>query len=237
MPIYDPVTRRSLLVWTAGVALLHEPTYAFATDFWNTKAPASWTDDEIRQLLTKSPWSKHISIDVEDGLLRNWTGRGARNAPGQSGQAGPPARTADEPIPMSHQVGGTVRWESAQVVRDATKGPLPRQFAHHYAISLTGFNLGAPNPSIYPDGADPSNFTKTFLDHIKAASSLKNKGNTALATLVHGAGSAVLLGFAKSSMQLSLEDQHVDFATTIGKLSVKTKFDLKEMTYHETLAV
>jgi hypothetical protein len=234
MRVYDrTVTRRRLLAWTAGATLLSEPVYAFATEFWNTNSSSAWTDDEIRQLLTKSPWSKHITIEVEDGLLRNRTGR--RDRVGQGGTLVGSAE--DWPVVMSHQVFGTVRWESAQPVRDATNGPLPRQFANYYAISLTGFNLGAPNVSVYPDAGDPTNFTKNFLQQIRAASSLKSKGKVATAALVHGAGSAVLLGFSRRSFQLSLEDESVEFATTIARLSVKAKFDLKEMIYHQTVAI
>jgi hypothetical protein len=241
--MYDSsITRRSLLAYAMGAGLLRQPAYAFATEFWNVKDPSTWTDDEIRQLLAESPWSKHITIKVEDGsedgLPRNSTGRRDRNGPGQGGQAGAQVRTwpEDFPIFMSHQVSGTVRWESAQPVRDATDSPLPRQFAHHYAISLTGFNLGA-SVSVYPDGEGPSTFTKSFLERIRAATSLSSKGDAAPATIVREAGSAVLLGFSKRSIKLSLGDEHVEFATKVDRLSIKAKFGLKEMLYHGGLAI
>jgi hypothetical protein len=236
MRIYDAsMTRRGLLAYAMVAGLLRQPAYAFATEFWNVKDPSTWTDDEIRQLLTESPWSKHVTIKVEDGsedgLPRNGTGRRDRNEPGQGGQAGTQVRTWPEDFPtfMSHQVSGTVRWESAQPVRTATDSPLPRQFAHHYAISLTGFNLG--------DGEGPSTFTKSSLERIRAAASLRSKGNAAPATIVHQAGSAVLLGFSKRSIKLSLGDEHVEFATKVDRLSIKAKFGLKEMLYHGGLAI
>ena len=103
---------------------------------------------------------------------------------------------------------------------------------------MTGFNLGDPGVSGFPDGASSSNFTKSFLGHIRAATSLTKKGKPPIqAALVHGAGSAVLLGLSHRALQLSQEDCDVEFATTIVRMSVKTKFDFKEMMYHETLAV
>ena len=62
------LTRRRLLVWTAGAAFPRW-VYASATAFWNVKAPSNWTDDEIRQLLTKSPWSKQVTIKVVDSQV------------------------------------------------------------------------------------------------------------------------------------------------------------------------
>ncbi len=231
MGIYDSsITRRRWLAYAMGAGLLRQPTDAFAAEFWNVKDPSAWTDDEVRQLLTESPWSKHITIKVEDGsedgLPR--TGRRDRNGPDQGGQAGTQVRTwpEDFPIFISHQVSGTVRWESAQPVRAATDSPLPRQFAHHYAISLTGFNLGTSG-NIFPD----------VLEGIRAAASLRGKGNSAPATIVHGAGSAVLLGFSKRSIKLSPGDEHVEFSTKVDRWSIKAKFSLKEMRYHGGLAV
>lgn len=32
----------------------------FAAPFWETKAPADWTDEELRQMLTDSPWAQIV---------------------------------------------------------------------------------------------------------------------------------------------------------------------------------
>ena len=36
--------------------------YGWAKDFWNDKKPSDWTEDEVQQMLTKSPWAKDASI-------------------------------------------------------------------------------------------------------------------------------------------------------------------------------
>jgi hypothetical protein len=33
----------------------------FGTSFWETKAPADWSENELRQLLTDSPWAQLVS--------------------------------------------------------------------------------------------------------------------------------------------------------------------------------
>lgn len=40
--------------WTVALFL-------FAAPFWETKAPADWTEEELRQMLTDSPWAQMVS--------------------------------------------------------------------------------------------------------------------------------------------------------------------------------
>src|SRR5690348_6875164 len=36
--------------------------YGAAKDFWNEKKPSDWTEEEIQEMLTKSPWAKDAAI-------------------------------------------------------------------------------------------------------------------------------------------------------------------------------
>ena len=45
------------LMASAGIAAWF-PLNAGTVDFWNKKAPAEWTDEEIDRLISKSPWAK-----------------------------------------------------------------------------------------------------------------------------------------------------------------------------------
>jgi hypothetical protein len=47
----------------------------------------------------------------------------------------------------------------------------------------------------------------------------------------------LLLGFPKDTLKIAAEDKEVAFATLLGKVTIKTKFNLKEMLYHENLAL
>src|SRR6476659_41195 len=54
MPKYSP--RFSSFVWLGTPALL----FAFATPFWDAKTSSEWTLDEVRTLLTDSPWAQTV---------------------------------------------------------------------------------------------------------------------------------------------------------------------------------
>jgi hypothetical protein len=59
--------RRMFLLAGAGVAAWRLPLDAATGDFWNKKAPADWTSEEIDRLITKSPWAKQIKAQYASG--------------------------------------------------------------------------------------------------------------------------------------------------------------------------
>ena len=58
------MTRRGLIGWALGASALCGRVYAFASDFWNKKAPADWSSDEVHTLLTKSPLAKSVTAEI-----------------------------------------------------------------------------------------------------------------------------------------------------------------------------
>ena len=58
--------RRMFLLAGAGVAS-RLPLGAATADFWNKKAPADWTTEEIDRLITKSPWAKQVKAQYAAG--------------------------------------------------------------------------------------------------------------------------------------------------------------------------
>ena len=72
--------RRMFLLAGAGVAAWL-PLDATTADFWNKKAPADWTTEEIDRLITKSPWAKQIKAQYAPGAAN------ARDGSGQIGRA------------------------------------------------------------------------------------------------------------------------------------------------------
>jgi len=52
----------------AGAGVASRLTLGAATaDFWNKKAPADWTTEEIDRLITKSPWAKQVKAQYAAG--------------------------------------------------------------------------------------------------------------------------------------------------------------------------
>jgi hypothetical protein len=82
------------------------------------------------------------------------------------------------------------------------------------------------------------------IERVQAMTYLEPKGKTAAQPGVveqapgGTARSATLLfGFSKETLQLTAADKEVTFTTQLGNLTVKAKFDLKEMMYRNQLAL
>jgi hypothetical protein len=154
-------SRRDLLLRasasTGWLALSGVQLFA-ASDFWNKKDPAEWSEQEKETLKTKSPWAKKIhgegnfggrgggrggSMDSSgskgsfggmsgaDSNGISTGGGGGRRGGGGGGDMG-----AAAPAPQGPEV--VIRWESATPMLAATKFQLPPALADHYAISITG---------------------------------------------------------------------------------------------------
>src|SRR5271155_1926639 len=137
------VLRRRDWMVLAGTGVFGIRLYGADTDFWNRKGPSEWTDEEIQRLLTKSPWAKQASTIVEPGAGGSSSGDGAGTRPevggAGSGRGGRQPRETGNTAPSTSQ--GLVVWESAQVILDARKKPLPKEFKDHYTLSVSGVPL------------------------------------------------------------------------------------------------
>ena len=267
------LTRRRLFLMTgAGVAI--RSLSAGTSDFWEKHPPSEWTNEEIDRLLTKSPWAKEVNAQYapgQSGDYGGYPGGGSPNGTGYPGGGGGSRGTVGIPgigIPGIGGIGyprrgggggrggqprggqgsafhGTVRWESAQPIRDATKTALPDAFDGRYVIAVSGIPLlDRRSEGTRGEDDDSSNTRRgqdDALDNLKSLSSLQIKGKDLVqAGVVQrqvGTGSTILFGFAKEMLPIEKRDGEVLFATQIGRLIVKTHFTPKEMLYHGVLAV
>ena len=256
-------SRRRLLALAAGAAVGSGfRLYGFSSDFWNKKDPSEWTSDEINQLLTKSPWAKEVSAQLNSG--NNGYGSGSSypggggmggggggmggmgrmgGMGGMGGGMGGRGGRGGRSNPMQ-QTKGTVRWESAKPVQEALKTTLPEAFAGHYVISVSGFPLTLGGRYGSQDGttSDSNQASQDTLDRIKSFTTLTPKDKRSAQPGVvqqqpsYGSES-ILLGFSKEVLALSKDDKDVAFLSQIGRIEVKTKFNLKDMIYKGDLAL
>ena len=77
-----PLSRRRLFVLAGAGLTACLPADATTADFWNRKAPADWTSEEVDRLITKSPWAKTIKAQYASGAGNSGDGGGY---PGGSG--------------------------------------------------------------------------------------------------------------------------------------------------------
>ncbi|MCX6637694.1 MAG: hypothetical protein NT090_21785, partial [Acidobacteria bacterium] len=142
------------------------------------------------------------------------------------------------------QVKGTVRWESAKPILEALKTSLGEEFAGHYVIGVSGFPFptGRGRGSEREPEEDGSQTSQDALDRLKSFTSLEPKGKRGSQPGVVQrqpgvGGGSILFGFSKELLDLGPSDGEAVFSTSLGRLSIKTKFDLKAMLYHGTLAL
>jgi len=164
---------------------------------------------------------------------------------GGGGMGGGRGRGRGGGMPMQSK--GTVRWESASLIRAALKTPLPENLANHYVISVSGIPVIANANHRYEDGDADSTVSKGLspdvLDRIKNLTYLEPKGKApAQPSVVEpdsgtGGSTTLLFGFSRDVLQLTAEDKEVSFTTQFGRLDLKTKFNLKDMMYHKELAL
>ena len=193
----------------------------FAAEFWNSKDPSTWTDEEVIAITTKSPWARAAvasSKHPDDPILD--TGGGA---PG--GRGGGARRALDLII---------VRWESAQPILDALHATLPAEFAGHYVISVTNLPFRSA-----PRGGRGGLTAEDLLEGLQAGAALQVKGKetagAGIARRNHIGG--FLFGFPVGYPQLSPDDRDIIFKLDTGELTITAKFDGKAMMYHGKLAV
>ncbi len=215
-----------------GAALLP----AWAKDFWNEKKAADWTDDEIQQLLNKSPWAKDASI------FDSAAHKGLSTAPrttSQSRRSGGRTTTPGSAAPLPGSPTNwkaIVRWESALPVREAVKAVQSKDVEENYILALIGDIPGVGVPS---DDDEPAE-RQQKLDNLKESTRLERKDDPlelqrvkiAPKTPLSAAGT---LFYFSRVLPIMPEDKQVTFVTKVGPLEVKCKFTLRDMLYRGNL--
>jgi hypothetical protein len=201
------LSRRQVL-GLSGMGLILSSVTARATqEFWDQKDPKDWTQEEIDRLLTRSPWARQVTAAPTSGLPRPAVDGGGFGI-GMGRRRG---------NPVAHPASGkaTVRWESAQPLRDVAKTSLASAFQDHYVIGVYGLDV------------------RGDLDDLKQFATLQPKGRElAQAGVVQtqpGTPSGVLFGFSRDLLDLSRDDKEVNFSSQFGQLVVRAKFVPQEM--------
>lgn len=249
-------TRRQWLqtatLWPACLAL-----GAARKDFWDSKDPATWSNDEKQVVLGQSPWAREGFVQVELVNNRNKTpGYGNDGRPAVSpppvrpgvppegvhsvpiGEPLPPVPDPDPNHPVQFRV--LARWESAKPVRLAGGPEVPELDGQFYVIRLRGLPL-MPPPKAKPGEAAP-NPNEGMLEAIKEGSRLQRKGKPVIpcARLFAGSGdeaTQVLLFFSRGTDPITLGDKLVTLESRFAQFHLSIKFPLIDMTYKGELAL
>jgi hypothetical protein len=210
--------RRFLIGALTSGATLTLASRINAAEFWNAKDPSTWTEEEIGVLTGKSPWAKAAVASY----------KGAEDPQGIAPEGGRAGRGAIPPNII-------VRWESAQPILDALRAPLAAEFAGHYVLSVTNLPVAIVRPSGRGVVATPED----ILERLQNGATLEAKGKEPVEAGIARRSriGSFIFGFSKDSLRLEPSDRDIVFKLEVAQISIKAKFDAKEMIYRGKLAV
>lgn len=244
-------------------------TFAFslsAADPWDRK-PSEWSTKDAQRVLADSPWAKQVSAEADfsrmgggpgggmgaPGGMRGPSGgmggSGGMGSPG-GGMGGPPGGMMGPGGGMGGPGGGmepprmTVRWESAEPVREALRrieSPGLEQVEEwtkqYYVVSVSGMRrMGGRRR---PEGEEPppqDDGRRTRIEErMRASTALKLKGREpilpAKVEMWQSAEGMTTIFLFPRVPAISPQESEISFETMMGPLSVKAKFNPKKMRY------
>jgi hypothetical protein len=223
----------------AGVAL--------AEDFWVKKEYMQWTDEEVKQVMTKSPWAKDVTISAPIAMVGGRVGRGPAPSGGgtdvETGSGGGGGRRGGrggggggggEGGGSEALVTLNISWRSASLLRQAL------------VRSRLGVGAAVPPDAAQLVGAEQENYVivasglpagmGSGLQNTLAEKSTIRVGKkppvVALAVNVQPRTQSleVIYLFPKKQM-ITADDKEVEVVLVLGQIEIKRKFNLKEMVY------
>ena len=213
---------------------------------WRTKPTAQWTEEDARQLLTRSPWVREIPAGIARRLtedeLREGGQMGAQHGVGFDGVdpkgSGPKLPTSPKDLvlpdnaPSARSRPGTLRvklrWESALPVR------LAELKAHEMeppVLEGDGYQIavyGVP-------GGDFKGDPEKLGGPLKEGAALRREGKKDVkpvrVEVFQRADGLVVAFLFPMSAELTKKDGQVEFEAHIGRVVVVHRFDLTEMEF------
>ena len=211
-----------------------------ADQAWKNKQYPEWTEDDAKEIMTNSPWAKTVVATpvkitgktAQPGSHRGRIGIGGFGI-GRSGAAGRHgADDGGKPATPGQPATLTLRWESAQPVREAELKThdtgAPDVADDFYAIAV----YGIPRGTIAGD-------SKERQDELKKLAVLKREGKkdvkpTRVDILLRESGPLVVYLFSKSA-EFNWRDHRITFEAQISRLKFSQAFSTDDMTFHGKL--
>ena len=185
-----------------------------AADFWQTKPYTGWSEKEVEQMLSDSPWARKLSVVIQMPPRES----------GDSGDRG--GRGFGMPAP---QLKMTLTWRSAPPVRQALarsdKSGATVIDGQPFLERPPDYLLALSNVPGYLRGSLPAAAKTSFLRRGQKAAIPLRQG-----AIQQGRGGTLTLVFAfPRTDPITLDDKEVEFITTLGTLEIKQKFKLKDL--------
>ncbi|MBZ5675353.1 MAG: hypothetical protein LAP61_14010 [Acidobacteriia bacterium] len=217
---------------------------------WRSKSTAEWTEQDAKEILSTSPWSKTTTAVImrrrtEDelrmaGQMGQPRGVGNENVDAK-GTTGIKAslKSQNAPVTADHSVQSgsqpialRLRWENAFPVRVAelkAHEVEPPTSEDGYRIAVYGLPV--------PDGDAGSDAKQPV--HLKNLAALKRPGRKDVkpvnVEVFQRDSEMVVVYLFPLSAEITEKDGHVDFQAQIGRVTIDQSFDLTQMTFEGKL--
>jgi hypothetical protein len=210
-----------------------------ASEFWKDEAPAQWTEEEVKLILTDSPWAREANPRIDRPALYGL--RGPLGEIGGGMGRGGGERGVRGELPNGPETKLIIRWASALPIRQALRwgrdrvkpGQPPNADgteADDYVIEVLGF------AARYARMSDDR-----IREELHATTCIKRKNkDDLLAEKIEvnpvGRVDTFVYRFPKDD-PIRLEEKEVEFVSGLGAVTFKEKFKLSEMLYRGKLAL
>lgn len=234
-------------------------------DFWNKKPASEWSENEIKKLMTRSPWAKEATAQMNlsaGGMLGGRGGGGGRGGRGGGGGGGGMGGMdggggmgeggfGEGGMGGGMRGGGQqlrlfVRWESAAPVVEARKRQRAPALDQYYLLSVSGLPMRPPAAAgkRAQQGAaagDPEQRRAAMEARLKEGVRLQVKGRDPIAPAQvqrpNAQSGVLLLFFPRETRPVQLSDKEMVFSVKMDPIDAKVKFPLKDMVYRGELAL
>lgn len=211
------------------LCLLLCATALFGAEFWDANQPSDWTSAEVETLLKDSPWA--ITKTIARGSILGPKRVAPRRRP----------RIGSSPNTITF----TVRWLSAEPVREAFKRQLTMQGRGGKQGRQAGRILDEADSHYMIQVADMPASILTQTDatepELKQGALLKVKGKFEIAPsrveMRRGGGEGAMIFYFPRRKDVSVEDKKMEFHMKIGSTTIKRDFKPSEMIANGKLAL
>jgi hypothetical protein len=214
---------------------------------WTTKPIQSWTQEDARQILAQSPWSKTIKAGIsrlqsedqrreggnmgqEQGIGFDGIGKGPR--PKTPTSLPDLIKPESNVRPNNQALTLQLRWETALPIRAAE---LKAGVIEPPTLPSEGYSLavyGVPSASVKGD-------PKSLGEPLKKLAYLRREGKkdvrpSRVEVFQREDGIAIVYIFPASA-EISKKDRLVEFVAQIGRIGITESFDVEEMQFQGKL--
>jgi len=235
-----------------------------AKNFWETKAPSDWTEDEIDRMTTDSPWAKRATVGFNGerggfggggpggGMGGSRRGGGSIGFPGGGmGYPGGGSRGGGSGQESRPRFEATVRWASAIPIQEALHAgskatrdsESPRtEFEKYYVIHVLSNIPALGSGRNRREDTDDESQQERRQEMLKQYTRIERKaGDIALEKVEAGSrtgelGPGLYFYFPRFD-EISMDDKQVTFVTKMGPVDLKAKFQLQDMKYRGKLSL